>query len=133
VLADCQNDQLHTSSTDNDLRDEAHLGAISIDPNHDSDSMIVILKHLDLHVNMLLDSGASHCFIDTQYAYLHSLPLSPLPKPLLLCLFDGSFGQPITHFTQLSVRFPSGHRILIQFLLTSLDPSVSALLGCCWL
>ena len=52
--------------------------------------------HLDIsNVSMkaLLDSGATHCFIDSSLVSNHHLPTKPLPQPMCLRLFDGSYAS----------------------------------------
>ncbi|KAL7277983.1 hypothetical protein ACG7TL_007936 [Trametes sanguinea] len=80
----------------------------------------------------LIDSGSSHCFVDLQFAELHRVPTSSVP-PLRLSLFDGSSNHTITKSTTLPIHFSSGEVINIDFYVTPLDKSVSAVLGYSWL
>ncbi|KAL7280476.1 hypothetical protein ACG7TL_005408 [Trametes sanguinea] len=80
----------------------------------------------------LIDSGSSHCFADSQSAELHRVPTNSVP-PLRLSLFDGSSNHTITKSTTLPIHFPSGEVINIDFYVTPLDKSVSAVLGYSWL
>ena len=80
----------------------------------------------------LIDSGSSHCFINSSYVLGHELPVSDV-TPKRLRLFDGTFGTTITQEADLPVRFPSGETLSIRFLVTPLDPSCSAVLGYDWL
>ena len=50
-----------------------------------------------------------------------------------LQLFDGSSRGIITNYVTIPVRFPCGTKMIIDFLLTTLDPTCSAVLGHRWL
>ena len=54
-------------------------------------------------------------------------------RPLILRLFDGSTRGRITHYVTLTIRFPDGFSMSVDFYLTTLDPSCSAVLGHSWL
>ena len=65
-------------------------------------------------------------------------PLSPvttalLATPIRLRLFDGSSSSDIVSSTTLSCTFPDGSVHSIEFFVTKLDSSVSAVLGYSWL
>lgn len=81
----------------------------------------------------LVDSGSTDCYLDYVLAARYRLAKKPLAKPLQLHLFDGSLAGSITEYVTLNVRFPTGKRMYIDFLLTKLDPSCSAVLGHNWL
>lgn len=81
----------------------------------------------------LIDSGSEDQFLDTSIAEQFRLPQKTLDKPLRLRLFDGSSRGLITRYVSLPVRFPTGERMNIDFLLTKLDPTCSAVLGHRWL
>ena len=82
----------------------------------------------------LLDCGASDCFIDSSFVVSHSVPTLPLDAPIRLRLFNGSYAPSnITRYADLIVSFPCGTTCSIRFLVTPLDPSVSAVLGYRWL
>ncbi|KAI0349355.1 hypothetical protein OH77DRAFT_1582321, partial [Trametes cingulata] len=72
----------------------------------------------------LIDSGSSHCFLDSQFVEQYGVPTNSVP-PLRLSLFDGSSNHVITQSTTLPVHFPSGEVIDIDFYVTPLDKSVS--------
>ena len=83
---------------------------------------------------MLLNSGATHCFLDSSFVSDHRLPAQSLPQPLHLCLFDGSFSaDPIVYEVTLPIHFNHSHTIPITFLVTPLDPDITAVLGISWL
>ena len=71
--------------------------------------------------------------MDISFADQHRLPKKNLDRPLRLRLFDGSSRGLITTYVTLPVRFPSGTKMIIDFLLTKLDPTCSAVLGHRWL
>lgn len=98
-------------------------------------SLILTLTHKNLPLRVLIDSGASDCFIDQSFVAQHSLPTRQLRSPMSLRLFDGSTGASglITHCTDLHLRDQMDHPIHATFLLTTLDPSCDAVLGLDWL
>lgn len=112
--------------------DEVRLGATS--PS-DPDAFILNFSYNNLSIKALLDCGASDCFLDQRYVNTHHIPTSRLDKPLRLRLFDGSYAPNglITHFTVLPIRFATGKTTVTRFLISTLDPSVSAVLGYRWL
>ena len=83
---------------------------------------------MSISLNTLLDSGSSHCFIDFNTVYLHSLPLRSIP-PIPLRLFDGTSNSKITFAIDLSVSFPCGKELTIPFYVTNLAPPATAVLG----
>ena len=83
-------------------------------------------------ISALIDSGSTHCFVDTNFALSHDLPLSSIP-PIKLSLFDGTSNATITQTTELPVTFPSGESMAINLFVTPLDPSCSMVLGYNWL
>ncbi len=89
-------------------------------------------ENLENSFTALVDSGSSHCFIDSDFVDEHGLQTSSIP-PLRLSLFDGSSNTSITRITTLPVHFPSGEVLNIDFYVTPLDKSVSAVLGYSWL
>ncbi len=93
----------------------------------DDSPIIIILRFL-----ALVDSGSSHCFIDSKYVEDHNLPTKPIP-PVQLRLLDGSAGSHISQSITLPVRFPSGNIISIDFYVTHLDSSCNIVLGYNWL
>ena len=58
-----------------------------------SDSFLLRLKFSNISIKALLDSGATHCFIDSSLVSDHRLPTNPLPQPMRLRLFDGSYAS----------------------------------------
>ena len=81
----------------------------------------------------LIDSGSTDSFLDTEFANSLHLFKNRLKQPLRLTLFDGSSAGYIREFVTIPIRFPSGKRMSIDFLLTKLDPSCHAVLGHRWL
>jgi Retroviral aspartyl protease len=81
----------------------------------------------------LIDSGSTDSFMDISFAEKMRIPKLRLQHPLQLVLFDGSSPGQITHFVTIPIRFPSGKRMSVDFLLTKLDPSCLAVLGYRWL
>src|ERR1700728_92553 len=80
----------------------------------------------------LIDSGSTHCFMDAAYARNQGFTLTPVP-PKQLRLFDGSFGGEIHFGVRAPVLFPSGETLSLEFLVTPLDSSCTAVLGYDWL
>ena len=96
-----------------------------------SDSLMVPLTSnflTDITFQALLDSGSSHCFIDSKFCSEHSILTKPI-TPITLRLFDGSSNSSITYMTSLPIRFLTGEIFDIAFYVTLLDPPCSAVLG----
>jgi len=81
---------------------------------------------------MLVNSGSTHCFLDSVFARGHSLPTIPTP-PVELRLFDGTSNNIISKVVSLPVKFPSGECMTFDFYVTSLDSCCSLVLGHSWL
>jgi len=94
----------------------------------------VSLLSLDLpKIRALVDSGSTHCFVDTQYALGHTLSTYSVP-PIVLRLFDGTSNFVITQAVDLSVKFPaSGDVTPMTFYLAPLDSECMIVLGHNWL
>ncbi|KAJ3009535.1 hypothetical protein NUW54_g2750 [Trametes sanguinea] len=97
-------------------------------------SLHVMLYSELIHLEFctLVDSGSSHCFIDSEFVEHHGLPTSSVP-PIQLQLFDGTSNNVISRTSTIPVQIPSGEVISVDFLVTPLDKSVSAVLGYSWL
>src|SRR4051794_3951794 len=80
----------------------------------------------------LIDSGSTHCFIDTIFAMETGLPLD-LISPIPLRLFDGTSNSVITHAVDIPIRFPSGEVTPMTFYVTPLDSTCVIVLGHNWL
>ena len=81
---------------------------------------------------MLVDSGSTHCFLDSTFACGHSLPTTSTP-PVELHLFDGTSNNIISEVVLLSVKFPSSGGMTLDFYVTPLDSCCSLVLGHSWL
>ena len=100
-----------------------------------SDSLIIPLtsKFLtDIVFHALIDSGSSHCFIDSKFVSEHSILTKSIP-PITLWLFDGSSNSTITYTISIPIQFPTGESFDIDFYVTPLDHLCSAVLGYNWL
>jgi Retroviral aspartyl protease len=80
----------------------------------------------------LVDSGSTHCFLESAFVRKHALNMSPI-GPIPLRLFDGSLNVSITEAIELPLRFPDGRTQSVDFYVTPLDSSVSVVLGHNWL
>jgi hypothetical protein len=80
----------------------------------------------------LVDSGASHSFINPPFAQFHSLPLITI-KPIRLVLFDGTSNSLICQMVQFDLSFSTGHVTPIELLVTKLNGESSVVLGYDWL
>ncbi|KAL1947004.1 hypothetical protein VTO73DRAFT_13965 [Trametes versicolor] len=80
----------------------------------------------------LIDSGFSHCFMDSALTEKHGIPTVSI-SPIRLQLFDGTSNQIVTRTVNLPLHFPSGEVISVDFYVTPLDKSISAVLGYSWL
>ena len=98
------------------------------------DSFLLTLKVSNISIKALLDSGAMHCFIDSLLVSNHHLPTTPLPQPMRLRLFDGSYApENILYEVVVPVHFAPDKVLPVSFLVTPLDPNVPAVIGLCWL
>ena len=108
------------------------MSALS-DPNSLMPS--VTITSLDVPpISTLVDSGSSHCFIDSKYEYVnkHSLETYTIP-PLELHLLDGSSNTFVTKATKLNIQFSTGEVTSKTFFVTPLDSSCVLVLGHSWL
>jgi hypothetical protein len=80
----------------------------------------------------LVDSGLTHCYLDSLFVHTHSIPTSPIP-PIELQLFDGSLNAYITETASLPVSFTTSESMTIDFYVTWLDSSCTMVLGHNWL
>ena len=87
---------------------------------------------MDIVFCALIDSGSSHCFIDSKFVSKYSILTKSIP-PITLQLFDGSSNSTITYMISLPIQFPTGEFFDIDFYVTPLDHLCSAVLGYNWL
>ena len=107
-----------------------NVSALS-DPNSLMPS--ITITSLDMPpVSALVDSGSSHCFIDSKYVNKHSLETYAIP-PLELHLLDGSLNTFVTKATKLNIQFSTGEVTSETFFVTPLDSSCVLVLGHSWL
>ena len=98
------------------------------------DSFLLGLKLNNTSIRALLDSGATHCFIDSALVSDLRLPASLLPRPMRLRLFDGSYApEDILYEVTVPIQFASATILPVSFLVTPLDPNISAVIGLRWL
>jgi Retroviral aspartyl protease len=83
-------------------------------------------------IKALIDSGSTHCFLDSNFVKQHNLHPSPIPL-IPLQLFDGTTNAVISESVDLPLRFPTGEIQTISFYVTPLDTSCSVVLGHNWL
>jgi hypothetical protein len=108
----------------------ATLAAI---PNKDSFIPPLCARSEATHI--LLDSGASDCFISPKFLAHTQIPPCSLPIPITLHLFDGTLRvKSITNFVELTLSSTNGvPRISTRFLVTPFDVACNAVLGLNWL
>ena len=75
---------------------------------------------MSLTTTGLVDSGSSHCFIDSTYACDHNIPLISIPR-VTLHFLNGSFGEDIIQVATLPIRFSTNNVIELLFYITPLD------------
>ena len=93
----------------------------------------IFLPSYDIfNIPCLLDSGSTHCFIDSSFIKKHKIPTYSIP-PILLHLFNGSSSSSISFAVDHSLAFTSGETTSETFFITSLDSSCMIILGHCWL
>ena len=85
-----------------------------------------------LHFSTLIDSGSTHCFVDSKFVQLHNLPAHSI-HPIELKLFDGTSNSVITVCVNFPVLFPTNESMTIELYVTPLDSSCSVVLGYNWL
>jgi hypothetical protein len=123
----CGLGSVHTLSSPPEAR-------LSVMVSDSSDSFLLSLNISKISIKALLDSGATHCFIDSSLVSDHRLPSTPLPKPLRLRLFDGSYASELIDYeVTIPVQFAPGTILPVSFLVTPLDPDISAVIGLSWL
>jgi len=80
----------------------------------------------------LINSGSTHCFVDSKFVDTHHLKTSTTP-PVALCLFDSSLNSTISEIANLLINFSTGDCMNLDFYVTLLDSSCSLVLGYNWL
>jgi hypothetical protein len=104
---------------------ELHLNVSALSSPH---SLILSLTS-DLvpstPIQTLVDSGSTHCFLDSAFTSIHTLCTTPIP-PMPLRPFDGSTNFVINSTINLTICFPSGEIQSLTFYVTPLDVSCSA-------
>ena len=113
-------------------KDTAYLCAVESPIPNSFFVHVSILHFPNLSFNSLLDCGSSHCSLDEHFACSNYFPITQISL-MKLQLLDGSLARNITHASQISVKFPCGTLLQIQFLLTKLDHDFPAVLRLDWL
>ena len=80
----------------------------------------------------LIDSGSTHCFVDSKCVDIHHLKTSATPL-VALYLFDGSSNSTISEIANLPIIFSTGNCMNLDFYVTPLNSSCSLILGYNWL
>ena len=80
----------------------------------------------------LIDSGSTHCFVNSKFVNTHHLKTSATPL-VALYLFDGSSNSTISKIANLPIIFSTGNCMNLDFYVTPLDSSCSLVLGYNWL
>jgi len=71
----------------------------------DPDSLFIPLVILNSEtMRTLIDSGSSHCFIDSSFVSNHKITTTMIPS-IGLCLFDGTCNSVITQTAELLIFF----------------------------
>jgi len=90
--------------------------------------LVCTSDHLQpIPIQTLVDSGSTHCFLDSAFACGHSTP------PMELHLFNGTSSNIISEVISLPVKFPSSECMTLDFYVTLLDSCCSLVLGHSWL
>ena len=111
---------------------EAQLNASAL-YNPNSLTISVTSDHIpNTPICTLIDSGSTHCFLDTSITSKHNLCTYNI-NLIPLQLFDGTTNSIIHSAIDLLVCFPSGDEHSITFYVTPLDSSCAAVLGHNWL
>ena len=80
----------------------------------------------------LVDSGSSHCFVDSKFVNKNSLETYAITL-LELHLLDSSSNTFVTEATKLNIHFSTGEVTSKTFFVTLLDFSCVLVLGHSWL
>ena len=84
-------------------------------------------------LRVLMDSGSTHCFIDSKYTLKKSFTIYSV-SPIILQLFDGTSNFVITQAIDLSIQFPATSDVTpMTFYLALLDSECKIVLGHNWL
>ena len=95
--------------------------------------LVYALNHLQpIPIRTLVNSGSTHCFLDSAFACEYSLPITST-SPVELYLFDGTSNNIISEVVSLPVEFPSGKCMTLDFYVTPLDSCCSLVLDHSWL
>ena len=86
-------------------------------------------------IRVLLDCGASDCFISPNFTTQHHLQTHPLSMPISLRLFDGTLKEKsiINHIPLTLSRAEGIPCVSTHFLVSPLNPAYDAVLGLNWL
>jgi len=102
------------------------------DPNSLMPSVSIMSPVAIPPVSTLVDSGSSHCFIDSKFVNKHSLETYAI-TPLELRLLDGSTNTFITKAIKLDIQFSTSKVNSETFYVILLDSSCVLVLGHSWL
>jgi len=80
----------------------------------------------------LVNSGSTHCFVDSKFVDTHHLKISATPL-VALCLFDELSNSIISKIANILIIFSTGDCMNLNFYVTLLDYSCSLVLGYNWL
>ena len=80
----------------------------------------------------LVDSGFTHCFVDSKFVDTHHLKTSTTPL-VALHLFDSSLNSTISEIANLPIIFSTSDCMNLDFYVTLLDSFCSLVLGYNWL
>jgi len=109
---------------------------LNVSTLYNSNSLMpyILLLSYDLpELRALVDSGSTHCFVDTKYALRHTLSTYSIP-PIVLWLFDSTSNFVITQAINLSVQFPISSDVTpMTFYPAPLDSECMIVLGHNWL
>ena len=91
-----------------------------------------LLLTTDICTLTLIDSGSTHCFLNSTTVLKHQLCTYKI-NPIPLQLFNGTTNSVIRSAVNLPLHFSSGDKQTITFYITPLEESCIAVLGHNWL
>ena len=95
--------------------------------------LILGQDHLNkIPFHALVNSGSTHCFVDSKFIDTHHLKTSATPL-VALHLFDSSSNSTISGIANLPIIFFTSDCMNLDFYVTLLDSSCSLVLGYNWL
>ncbi|CAA7258940.1 unnamed protein product [Cyclocybe aegerita] len=115
-----------------DVPKEVRLNATALSNPNSLTLPVTLHSRSTVPATSLVDSGSTHCFIDTNFVSIHNVSTYDIP-PLALRLLDGTVNTWITQAADIPIRYPTGDILSSTFFVTKLDSSCALVFGYNWL